>query len=71
MPVERGVTIRSGSSLSVSGGQTGGMERYGALTELSEQICSSLMVAHAMSGSDVHHHGEFLYLMLHTCLEKT
>lgn len=45
------------TSLETSGGQTTGMIRQNAITDLADSICASVMIAKPHSASDVHHHG--------------
>jgi len=52
-----GVTVVSGSKLVISGGQTAGMARSSAITDLSNQLCGSVMIAAPHSASGIHHHG--------------
>lgn len=51
------VRYKAASSLRTSGGQTSGMIRENALTDVSDNICASLMIAKPHSSSAVHHHG--------------
>jgi len=45
------------TTLQTSGGQTSGMIRQNAISNASDSICASLMIAKPHSASDVHHHG--------------
>ncbi|KAF2797769.1 hypothetical protein K505DRAFT_322370 [Melanomma pulvis-pyrius CBS 109.77] len=57
MPGE--VQVKKGSELTAaSGAQTEGMTRINAITNLSDQICGSVMIAKPHTASAVHHHGE-------------
>ena len=51
------VRYTSASSIQTSGGQTEGMIRQNALTDVSDNICASVMIAKPHSSSAVHHHG--------------
>jgi len=51
------VHVTKAADLKMSGGQTDGMIRKGAITSLSPSICASLMTALPKSASAVHHHG--------------
>ncbi|KAF4308804.1 Cupin RmlC-type [Botryosphaeria dothidea] len=48
--------VRSGS-LKQSGSQTEGMIRMNAISDMSDQVCGTLMVAKPKTSSAVHHHG--------------
>ncbi|KAF2176992.1 hypothetical protein K469DRAFT_677875 [Zopfia rhizophila CBS 207.26] len=54
------VKVKKGSEInSPSGTQTAGMIRMNAITDLSDQICATVvMIAKPRTSSDVHHHGE-------------
>ncbi|KAL8995011.1 MAG: hypothetical protein Q9188_006910 [Gyalolechia gomerana] len=54
----REVQVTKASSLQTSTGQTEGMIRQGAITDQSDKICASVMIAKPHSSSAVHHHGE-------------
>ncbi|KAF2876959.1 hypothetical protein BDV95DRAFT_481374 [Massariosphaeria phaeospora] len=41
-----------------SGGQTEGMIRMNAITDMSDQICGTVMIAKPHTASAVHHHSE-------------
>ncbi|KAF2254937.1 hypothetical protein BU26DRAFT_514768 [Trematosphaeria pertusa] len=57
MPGE--VQIKKGSEINAaSGAQTEGMIRMNAITDMSNQICGTVMVAKPHTASAVHHHGE-------------
>lgn len=58
MPEQKPVVIARGDSLETSGGQSEGMIRQNALTNLTDGICASRMIAKPHSGSAIHHHGE-------------
>ncbi|KAI1876248.1 hypothetical protein JX265_000505 [Neoarthrinium moseri] len=51
------VRLAKGSSLTVSGGQTEGMQRANAIAGVCDGICASRMVAAPHTASAVHHHG--------------
>lgn len=51
------VRVTRGASLVSSGLQTEGMTRLSALSDVSDQLNSNLMVAQPNTGSAVHHHG--------------
>jgi uncharacterized RmlC-like cupin family protein len=53
----RTVTVTPSTALTTSHGQTRGMTRLGAITNLSPHICGNLMRADPHSSSDIHHHG--------------
>lgn len=58
MPSEQQpVLVTPASSLKESGGQTEGMIRQNALTDVCDGICASRMIAKPHSASAVHHHG--------------
>ncbi|KAK9791256.1 putative Cupin type-2 domain-containing protein [Seiridium cardinale] len=52
------VTLARGTALQTSGGQTEGMERSNAISDLCDGICASRMIADPHTSSAVHHHGE-------------
>lgn len=52
------VTLAKGSALETSGGQTEGMQRSNAITDLCDGICASRMIAEPHTSSAVHHHGD-------------
>ncbi|ORY19812.1 RmlC-like cupin domain-containing protein [Clohesyomyces aquaticus] len=57
MPGE--VQVKKGSEISApSGAQTEGMIRMNAITDMSDQLCGTVMVAKPHTASAVHHHGE-------------
>ena len=58
MPDSKAVVVTKSSSLQTSGGQTEGMIRSNALTNLTDGICASRMIAKPHTASAVHHHGE-------------
>ena len=58
MPDSKAVIVTKSSSLQTSGGQTEGMIRSNALTNLTDGICASRMIAKPHTASAVHHHGE-------------
>ncbi|KAI0134566.1 RmlC-like cupin domain-containing protein [Xylariales sp. AK1849] len=51
------VRLAKGSALSTSGGQTEGMARANAISDLCDGICASRMIAEPHTASAVHHHG--------------
>jgi len=59
MPAEqKPVVVTKSDELKVSGGQTEGMIRQNALTNLTDCLCASRMIASPHSASAIHHHGE-------------
>ncbi|KAL8786492.1 MAG: hypothetical protein Q9195_008197 [Heterodermia aff. obscurata] len=46
------------SDLKTSGGQTDGMIRQGAIVDMSDKLCASVMLAKPYTASAIHHHGE-------------
>lgn len=58
MPESNAVVVTRSSSLQPSGGQTEGMIRSNALTNLTNGICASQMIARPHTASAVHHHAE-------------
>ncbi|TKA62134.1 hypothetical protein B0A49_09304 [Cryomyces minteri] len=52
------VHVTRAASLATSGGQTTGMIRQAAITDLSDSICASVMIAKPRTASAVHHHGK-------------
>lgn len=52
------IKITRGANLVASGLQTEGMVRMSSFSDVSDQICSNLMVAKPKTASAVHHHGE-------------
>ena len=58
MPPQNPVIVTKSTSLQTSGGQTEGMIRQNALTNLTDGICASRMIAKPHSASAIHHHGE-------------
>ncbi|KAK3066344.1 hypothetical protein LTR53_017349, partial [Teratosphaeriaceae sp. CCFEE 6253] len=57
MPEAKLVVVTRARDLQASGGQTEGMIRQNALTDLTDGICASRMIAKPHSASAVHHHG--------------
>ncbi|KAK7931674.1 RmlC-like cupin [Apiospora marii] len=51
------VRLAQAADLQTSGGQTDGMLRQNAITDLCDGICASRMIAKPHSSSAVHHHG--------------
>ncbi|KAF1990398.1 RmlC-like cupin [Aulographum hederae CBS 113979] len=51
------IYVTRGADLQPSGSQTEGMIRYNGITDLSDQICGTLMVAKPHTASAIHHHG--------------
>lgn len=58
MPEQKPVHVTKSADLKESGGQTQGMIRQNALTNLTPNICASRMIALPHSSSAIHHHGE-------------
>ena len=58
MPESKPVQHVSAASLAESGGQTQGMIRQNAIVDMSDKLCSSVMIAKPHSSSAVHHHGD-------------
>ncbi|PSN69853.1 hypothetical protein BS50DRAFT_631823 [Corynespora cassiicola Philippines] len=55
----REVQVKRGSDINApSGAQTEGMIRMNAITDMSDQICGTVMIAKPHTASAVHHHGE-------------
>ncbi|KAF2476596.1 uncharacterized protein BDR25DRAFT_277853 [Lindgomyces ingoldianus] len=53
------VQVKKGSEINApSGAQTEGMIRMNAITDMSDQICGTVMIAKPHTASAVHHHGE-------------
>lgn len=57
-PPSQPVHLAKGDSLATSGGQTSGMQRANAISDLCDGICASRMIAEPHTASAVHHHGE-------------
>ncbi|EOD52849.1 putative cupin domain-containing protein [Neofusicoccum parvum UCRNP2] len=51
------VKVIKSETLKASGAQTEGMIRMNAITNMSDQLCGTLMVAKPRTSSAVHHHG--------------
>ena len=56
MPEPKPVLVTRSADLTTSGGQTEGMIRSNALTNVSDGICASRMIAKPHTSSAVHHH---------------
>ncbi|OCL11069.1 hypothetical protein AOQ84DRAFT_202669 [Glonium stellatum] len=57
MPGE--VQVKKASEINApSGAQTEGMIRMNAITDMSDQICGTVMIAKPHTASAIHHHGE-------------
>ncbi|KAF2270931.1 hypothetical protein CC78DRAFT_6328 [Lojkania enalia] len=55
----RDVEVKKGADINApSGAQTDGMIRMNAITDMSDQICGTVMIAKPHTSSAVHHHGE-------------
>lgn len=52
------VQVTKSADLHTSTGQTEGMIRKGAIVDMSDKICASVMIAKPHSASAIHHHGE-------------
>ncbi|KAF1842378.1 uncharacterized protein K460DRAFT_389039 [Cucurbitaria berberidis CBS 394.84] len=53
------VQVKKGSDIKAPDGpQTDGMIRMSAITDMSDQICGTVMIAKPRTASAVHHHGE-------------
>lgn len=57
MPSQAPVVHVPSDSIKPSGGQTTGMIRSNAISDLAS-ICGSVMLAHPHTSSDIHHHGD-------------
>lgn len=58
MPEAKPVVVTRSADLTTSGGQTEGMIRSNALTNLTDGICASRMIAKPHTASAVHHHDD-------------
>ena len=58
MPLPRPVHVTKAADIKTSTGQTEGMIRQGAIIDISDKVCASVMIAKSHSSSAIHHHGE-------------
>ncbi|KAF2022219.1 hypothetical protein BU24DRAFT_363336 [Aaosphaeria arxii CBS 175.79] len=57
--MSREVVVKKSAEINApSGAQTEGMIRMNAITDMSDQICGTVMIAKPHTASAVHHHGE-------------